>query len=110
MHVKLQRYSRGTDLVIGTSTATSTTVRAGDLAGAAVLIQGHTSTATITIWGSADNATYGQLVTGGAVATITLPASGAVIDMPGDLFGARFVRLVSSIELPGMSAVMMGKA
>jgi len=122
MLIKVHRAYRAVSVQIGSTTSISSTARLIDMAGSVVLIHGHTASATITIWGSMDDATYGQLVIGGHPATITLPSGAAMVAMPGATIQARgmrllpdasavpFVRLVSDRQLPGISAVMMAKS
>lgn len=92
----IQRYPRSAPVVVTTSTATSSTVRAAGVAGAVVFVSGVTASATLTVHVSSDDATYRPLyASDGQPATVSIPAAGGAVAMPDAVFGCRFLRLTA---------------
>lgn len=108
MNVRIGHYSRSVPATIGTSTATSTTLRVGDTAGGAVIVSGITATATVTVYGSPDDATFSPVYGfDGTLATMTLAADGGAVALPDAVYPLRFVKLVSDTGLGTAASVVV---
>ncbi len=100
-HVRVHRESRTVSVTVGTSSATSTSLRASGFAGGVVDVSGVTASATMTLFGSADGGVTFAPVHGvdGAALTVTVPADGGMVSLPDAPHGLTFMRLVSGTDL-----------
>ncbi len=100
--VKIKRLFRVVDVSVTTSTASATTLRTDDMAGAAVLIgTQNTNAATLHVFGSnSDSGTFGKLYdSAGSVQSITLAPSsteGRVYSLPDAAYALPYVKLVAA--------------
>lgn len=105
-HVRIRRQTRQAVATVGTATATSSSIRSDDMAGAAVVIKGNTVAATLTVWGSCDDVTFSPLYgPDGAAATLTIPGADAAVDIPAAAYAAPWFRLVASDALSTSTTV-----
>lgn len=108
MYVKIKYQSRTQAVTVGTGTASSSSARLEDMAAAVVAVSGQTASATLTVWGSPDDATFAVLHgSDGAAATLTIPSTPAVVAMPDAVYGTRFVRLTSDVSLSTAATVIV---
>jgi hypothetical protein len=100
--VKIKRLFRVVDVSVTTSTASATTLRTDDMAGAVLLIgTQNTNAATVQVWGSnTDTGTFGQLYdSSGSVQSITLAPSstaGRCYALPDAAYALPYVKLVAA--------------
>ncbi len=106
MILKIKRIVNVQSVTVGTDTASSSSARCDHMAGAAVIVRGNTASATFTVWGSADDVTFGTLMgADGATATLAIPAAGGAVDVPGAAFAAPYLRFVTSAALSTAASV-----
>lgn len=98
---KMRRRSRQVPITLHTSTASATTLRMEDFAGAVVdLGTMSTNASTLQMWAaSADTGTFRRVYkVDGSVADVTLApstAAGRVYALPDEIFACPFVKIVS---------------
>lgn len=112
MQVKIKRTTSVQAVGIGTGTASSTSARCDNMAGAVLRITGVTASATLTVWGSSNDVTFAAVAAAdGAAATLTMPADGGAIAVPDAVFALPYVRFVSDAALStAASAVVAFKS
>jgi len=106
-HVRTRRESRTVNVTVATSVGASTSLRASGFAGGVVEVSGVTASATLTLYGSADNGVTFAPVHGvdGAAATLVVPSGGGAVSLPDAPYGLGLLRLVSGTDMGTAAAV-----
>ena len=104
----LSHRTRSVDITLGTSVMTSTSLPFADVAGGVVIVSGVTASATLTVYGGKDGATFAPVFdAGGQAATLVVPADGGAVVIPDAAYPLRFLKLVSDSDIGTAAAVVV---
>lgn len=104
----LSHRTRNVDILVTTSVSSSTSLPFADVAGGVVIVSGVTASATLTVYGGRDGATFAAVFdAGGAAATLVVPADGGAVVIPDAAFPLRFLKLVSDSDIGTAAAVVV---
>lgn len=102
------RAVRKQTVTVSTAASGSSSVLFNDAASGTVIVNDVTATATLTVYGSADGATFYPVYSfDGSPATISVGAAGGAAVMPDAVYPLRFLKLVSDSPLAEAASVVV---